>query len=107
MTVDELKAKLPPEFQPWAADYGAALIAMGVDGIKEWIDLLIRGDVFAAYGQLVAAMDTPGILDEWTKLTAEWQAANVKNADRLELQRAAVVAALKIALAMALGVVGL
>ncbi|MCD4699557.1 MAG: hypothetical protein K8R91_03175 [Phycisphaerae bacterium] len=107
MTVDELKAKLPLELQPWAEEYGPALLSMSADQLKRWIERLVRGDMEAAYADILSKMDNSALLDEWAKLNAEWQGANGRNAERLSLQRNALSALLKILLAIALAGVGL
>ncbi len=107
MTIDELKSKLPPELRPWAEEYGPALLSMSGEQLKAWIERLIRGDMEAAYADILSKMDNAALLDEWTKLNAEWRGQNVRNAERLSLQRNALSALLKILLAIALAGVGL
>jgi len=107
MTLEELQGKVPESFRPWVAAYGPAILAMTAEELKAWIDLLIQGDVFAAYEKLLTGMENAAVLADWATLKADWQAANITNADRLELQRSAVVAVLKIGLAVALAAVGL
>ena len=107
MTLDELQAKLPAQFQPWAVQFGPAILAMTAEELKAWIDLLIRGDVLGAYEKLLTGMATPELLADWHIVTADWQAANVKNADRIDLQKSAMIGVVKIALAIALASVGL
>ena len=107
MTIEELKAKVPEKLRPWADEYGPALLAMSGEEFRAWLDRLVRGDIEAAYRDLLSKMDNPSLLDEWTKLNAEWQGQNVRNAERLSLQQNALAALLKILLAIALAGVGL
>ncbi len=107
MTIDELKSKLPAELQPWADEYGPALITMGAEGVKAFIDRLIKGDIEGAYKAILEKMDNASLLDEWTTLNAAWQSENVRNAARLEVQRNALAVLLRILLAIALAGVGL
>jgi len=107
MTLDELKTKVPASYQPWVESYGPAFLAMTATEIKAWIELLIRGDALEAYKQVLSKMTNTDLLAEWDKRNAAWQTANDANAARLEMQRAAAVAACKILLGIALAVVGL
>ncbi len=107
MTPAELTAKLPDALKPWAATYGPAFIAMTGEEVKAWIEMLIRGDVMPAYKAVLAKLPNADALAGLDTLNAEWDAANSKNADRMELQRSAAVAALKVMLTIALALVGL
>ena len=84
-----------------------ALLAMGADEIKAWIQKLVQGDIEDAYAEILSKMDSPALVDEWTKLNAEWLSANMRNAERLAVQKNALGALVKILLAMALAAVGL
>lgn len=107
MTLDELQANLPEQLRPWAATYGPAFLAMTADEAKAWIEMLIRGDVLPAYQAVLEKLPNGDLLAEWGKLNAQWQAANQRNAQRVDLQQAAATAALKVMLAVALAAVGL
>jgi hypothetical protein len=107
MNIEDLKAKLPDQFKPWAAEYGPAFLAMSAEEVKAWIELLIRGDVMKAYQDVLSKLPNAKLIEEWTALNVDWQSANEHNADRMGLQKAAAVAALKIMLAVAMAAVGL
>ena len=99
--------QLPEELRPWVHEYGPALLAMGADGIKAWIDRLVAGDIEAAYRQVLEGMGNQELLSEWAKINASWRAENARNAARVGLQRSALAGLLKILLAIALAMVGL
>jgi len=106
VTLDELKAQLPPSLIPWAEAYGPALLLMTAQEIKDWIELLIRGDVLAAYKALLEKMPSGDLLAEWTEINAGWPSANESNVARMSLQRSAAAAALRILLMVALAAAG-
>ncbi len=106
MDLEELKAKLPPAFQPWVAQYGPAFLAMGAEELKAWIERLIAGDTLEAYRQVLAKLPNEDLLTEWTNITADWQVANERNASKIDVQKAAASAVLKILLTIALAAAG-
>ena len=107
MTIEELLGKVPEEWHPVVRQYGPSLLAMTADELWAWIELLIRGDTDAAYRQLLDGMDNAELAAEMATITADWAAANARNAARLDLQRSALAAILKVLLATALASVGL
>ena len=107
MTLDELKAKLPEKMQPWVDTYGQVFLDMSADGIKAWMERLLKGDVSGAYAEIVAALDNAALLDAWSQIEADWKTANVANAARLAMQSEALTAFLRILLAIAIAAVGL
>lgn len=107
MTIDELKAKLPPELKPWADEYGPALLKMGAQGLKDWIQKLIKGDTLSAYKDVLANMDNAALLAEGRQLDAQWDSLNADNAESLSLQKKALTKLLEILLTIALATVGL
>lgn len=107
MTLDEILAKLPPEFKPFAMTYGPALLKMGQDEIISWIGLIARGQTAEAYRQILANMPTADLLNEWTVLNNEWENANRAEAAKRALVQEATVAILKVLLSIALVAVGL
>ena len=106
MTIDELKEKLPDELEPWATDYGPALLKMGADGLRAWIQLLAAGKWQEAYAALLAGMSNAELSSEATKLIADWKAQNAKNADAMDLQKSATIAILRVCLTLALAALG-
>ena len=107
MTTDELKAKVPEKLRPWVDSYGPALLAMSGEELKAWLDRLVRGDLEAAYTSILARMENSELMDEWTGLESQWKSANETNAQKLDLQRSALAALMKVLLAIALAGVGL
>ena len=106
--LETIKGRLPEELWPWADEYGPSLLAMGAEGIKAWIEKLLRGDVYGAYADVLANMEGPGErLSEWRSLEGQWGEAVKKNAERIALQKAAATGLLRILLAIALAMVGL
>ena len=107
MTLQDLIDKTPAEFRPIVAEYGPALIAMTAAEFAAWIDLLIRGNPFAAWEVICAKLDQPALLAAWQGLGEKWDAATAANADRIDLQRSAALAVMKVLLAVALAAVGI
>lgn len=106
MTLDELQAKLPAQFKPWATAYGPVFLAMGADEIKAWIERILKGDIEGAYRQVLTPQSNPELLAEWDGLNAEWMEANVANAAKIAAQKEALTAIVKILLAIALAAAG-
>ncbi|KPK82786.1 MAG: hypothetical protein AMJ81_09245 [Phycisphaerae bacterium SM23_33] len=107
MTLDELLEKVPEKWRPVAAEYGPALLAMTAEELWAWIHLLLNGKEDQAYQALLAKLDNPDLLAEWTRLNDCWQAANQANAERVALQKKALFALLQVLLTVALATVGL
>jgi len=105
--LDGLLEKTPDLLKPVVAKYGPGLVAMTAQEFCDWLDLMINGEVDAAWTALLAKMPNAALLDAWNKKAEEWQAANEKNAARLALQREAMLAVLKVLLAASLAWVGL
>ena len=106
MTLDELKLKLPETYAPWIATYAPAFINMSAAEIQAWIEMLILGDILPAYKAVIVKLPNTDLLGQWDTINTEWETANVKNADRIALQKAAAVAVLKILLGIALAAAG-
>ena len=107
ITLAELLEKIPEPWRPVAEKYAPSLLRMGVNELWAWIDQVARGDAEGAYKALLAGLESPALLDEWTRLTADWQSANKENAARVSLQREAMIAVLRVSLGAALALVGL
>ena len=106
MTLDELKAEVPVQFQPWVAEYGPVFLAWTAQDIKDWLDLLLKGDTYAATLRIYNAMENQQAVDQWAALHGEWAQANAQNAARLDVIKAASAALLKVLLTIALAVLG-
>jgi len=107
MTIEELLAQVPDEFRPVAAKYGPALVAMTADEFAAWIDLLIMGRTYAAWQAIMAKLEDADLLAAWRKTADKWDEANAANAARLDLQREAALAVMRVLLTAALALVGL
>lgn len=107
MTIDELMAKVPETWRPVAARYGPALLAMSAEELWAWIGMLVNGKELEAYEAVLTKLGNADLLDEWGVLRADWQTANARNADRVALQRKALLAVLQVLLGAALALVGL
>ncbi len=107
LTLETLLEKVPEQFRPVIREYGPALLKMTAEEIWAWIELLAAGRSDEAYETIVAKLDSAGRLAEWRKLRAKWQGAVDKNAERIDLQKQASLAVLKVILMAALAVVGL
>jgi hypothetical protein len=106
ITLDGLLAKTPEMFKPLVLQYGPALAAMTAQEFCDWLMMLIKGDEGAAWRALLAKMPDTDLIAEWDKLNAKWDEASAKNADRVALQKSAVLAVLKVLLGVALAAVG-
>ena len=108
LTIDDLLAKTPEQFRPVVTEYGPALIKMTIDEFAAWLKLLIEGKGPEAWAALMAKLDTQqAVLDEWNNLGVAWDKANEANKARMDLQRTAAMAVLKVLLAVMLAAVGL
>jgi len=107
MTIEELKGKVPEAFAPWVDAYGPSLLAMSKKELMDWIHLLLAGQTYDAYKKLTESMTMEELIVEADILIGDWEAANLANAERMELQKAAATGILKIILTIALATVGL
>ena len=107
MTLEELKSKVPEQLAPWVEKYGAIFLQMSADELMAWIEMIIKGDQGPAMQIVFEKMNDDELINAWTNVNASWQAANVKNAEKLEMTKAAAMAVAKICLILALGAVGL
>ncbi len=105
MTLDELKAKLPEPIGVWVDEYGPAFLQMTADEVKEFIEMLIRGDTSAAYQAVLDKMSSEGVVEEWIGIADDWATANKANAERIALQQQAAMTALSILLKIATALV--
>ena len=107
-TLEDLLAKTPDEFKPLVAEYGPALVKMTADEFAAWIKLLIDGKTPAAWAAIMAKLDGgAAVVDTWQSLDTAWAKENDANKARIELQKAAAMAVLKILLGIVLAAVGL
>jgi hypothetical protein len=107
MTLDELLEKTPEPFRPIVQKYGPALVVMTAEEFRDWLELLIHGRDNEAWRALLAKADNPGLLEAWNTTAANWDAADAANASRVELQKEAILAVLRVLLAGALAWAGL
>ena len=107
MTISELRAKLPAPLQGFADTYGPVVLAWTAADLQAWLNLLLKGNVYDAYAQVLQGMGGQQSVDEWATVSAGWAAANADNAARADLAKSALAGLLKIVLAVALAAVGL
>ena len=107
ITLEGLLAKTPDLLKPVVQKYGPSLVAMTAQEFCEWLEMMLKGDVDAAWRALLAKMPNADLLQAWQDENAKWDAANAKNAARVALQKEATLAVLKVLLAGALAWVGL
>jgi len=107
ITIEELMAKLPDEYNPVIAKYGPALLEMTTGELWSWIELMARGDTDRAYKTLLSRMTNAALITEMDKINAEWETTNEANAQRLKLQRNASLAILRVTLQMVMALVDL
>lgn len=107
MDIETLKTKVPEKLRPWVDEYGSAIVSMSGEELKAWLDRLVKGDIETAYRDILSKMDNPSVLAEWDGLNDDWAAANVRNAERIALQKSALTALMRILLAVALAAAGL
>ena len=106
-TLDKLLAKTPDLLKPVVQKYGPGLVAMTAQEFCHWLDMMLSGDIDAAWATLLKKMPSAALLEAWNTKAAEWDSANEKNAARVALQKEATLAVLKVLLAGALTWVGL
>lgn len=106
MDLEELKGQLKDEFHPWITEFGPALLKMTAEEVKAFILLAFKGDVIGAFSVILSQMDNAELIAAGQSLHAEWQAANVENKRKLELQRKAAEVAVTILLTILLSAVG-
>ena len=104
--LEDLLAKTPEMFKPLVMQYGPALVAMTDQRCCEWMVLATEGNDAQAWRAVLAKMPNADLIAEWDKINAKWDEANAKNADRVALQKSAVLAVLKVLLGVALMAVG-
>jgi len=107
MKLDDLIAKTPEQFRPLAAQYGPAIIKMTAEEFAAWIGWLIAGKTDEAWQAILERLDNADLLAAWDRVGEKWDEANARNAARLQLQRDASLAVLRVLLAAALAAVGL
>lgn len=107
MNIQDLKSKLPIPLQGFADTYGPVVLAWTTADLQAWLALLLKGNVYDAYAQVLTGMGNQQSVDEWATINAGWTSANADNAARADLAKTALVGLLKIVLAMALASVGL
>lgn len=107
MTLAELKAKLPADWQPVVDQYGPAFLAMTAEEVWAWLTLASQGDVYAAHKAVLEKLPASALLAQWDAVNAQWKAANAENAARMQWQRDALMAILKVLVFIAAAAVSL
>jgi len=107
MTLDDLLAKLPAQFKPWAEEYFPVFSAMSVAEFKAWLEMLAKGDLYTAIRQIVDAIpDKAAYLASLDENKEKWDKANAGNADSIALQKKAWTKLGEIMLAIGLAMFG-
>jgi len=106
MTLDELKASLPPEMEPWVAEYGPKIITLAAAQIKDYIERIIMGDVSGVYKDLISNMGNADLAAERRRVLIEGVLANKANAESIQMVKAAGVALGKILLVLLMSAMG-
>jgi len=106
MTLDELKASLPPEMEPWVAEYGPKIITLAAAQIKDYIERIIMGDVSGVYKDLISNMGNADLAAERRRVLIEGVLANKANAESIQMAKAAGVALGKIILTILMAAMG-
>ena len=107
MTIEELLEKVPESFRPVVAKYGPALIEMSAAELWAWLELLVQGKTQEAWRTVMERLPDNELLDLGATLGEKWDEANIRNAEKIALQRSAALAFLKVLLGAALALVGL
>ncbi len=107
MTIDELKAKLPPAMQDAATQYGPAILKMTAADTQSWLNYVFVGKYTEAYALYLKNAGEADLLAEFDKSHAEWTSLNEANADRIALQKKIAQAFASIMLTVLLAAVGL
>jgi len=80
---------------------------MSVEELWSWIELIMMGKTDTAYGVLLSRMNNEDLLTTFDKINDEWAELNEANSQRLNLQRSALLAVLRVTFQIALALVGL
>ena len=107
LSLEDLKLQIPESLKPWAEEYGPALLKMGAEGVKAFIEKLLAGDVDGAYQDVLNNMENNELLDKMLKIRSNWTSLKNKNADDITVQKAAGAALAMILLTIAIATVGL
>ena len=89
-----------------ARQYGPAFLKMGQDQVLAWVELLRGARWMKRTPRCWPNLEGQDLLAEWTALNAQWQAANQRQADRIDLVKRAQAALLSVLLSVALTMVG-
>lgn len=107
MTLDEIRASLPDEFQPWVTQYSPVLILWTVQDLKAWIETIKAGNLYDAEGKLYNAMTEAQKLAEWDVILAQWAGICATEKGRRELSKQMLAGFVQILIGIALAAVGL
>lgn len=106
-SLDGLLVKTPDAFKPLVVKYAPALITMTAEQFWAWVELLVMGNESAAWRELLARMPNADLQAAWKDTAGQWADAADRNAARISLQKAAILATMKVLLIAALSMVGL
>jgi hypothetical protein len=98
MTLEEIIAKLPEEFQPWARQYGNAFLDMAFTELTNLVDKIAEGNFADAYAVIVSRFTTEELIRSQQRVNEELIKLNKQNASFAEFQKQLVKDALNILL---------
>lgn len=105
--IQQLIAKLPPQFQSWAETYIQFIANNTFEQITAWINLIMLGDWQAAYEQVIANMTTEQLGQELDRINESFRLQNITNVAQMVTQRAMIQNLLSILIAVAQVAIGL
>jgi hypothetical protein len=106
MTLEELRLKVPVEWQPIVDQYGPALLAMTTEEIWAWLTRALQGDMYGSYKAILTKLPNADLLNAWQNNDRDWEAQNGTNAASIAWQKDALTAILRVLVVMATAVVG-
>jgi len=106
MTLQELKDALPPEMEPWVAEYGPDIVKLAAATIKDYIERLIMGDTSGVFADLIAGMSNADLAATRRRTLIAGVLANKANAESIQMAKAAGAALGKILLVLLMSAMG-
>jgi len=90
MTIEEIIAKLPEEYQEIARTYTTLLLDMSFAELQTWVEMIAKGNWQNAYRNLVVKMSTEELLIAERKGHEILKRLNKENADSIATQFALI-----------------
>jgi hypothetical protein len=105
--LQNLVNSLPVAFQPWAVQYGPALLRLGLAEADAELALLVAGDTDTPYKAALTQFTEDELMTEAARVLVVDIAATNTNAANVAAEKQAAYAALSLGLTLILGVFGL